>query len=169
MQWSLNAEAAGIISATIYTARGIRSACRAEGKVSEIRKLYDRQKPDVNEDLTKSDARLSHLEGVCPLCQQALSEVFKDFPCLLHQGTELKKWVKRLPHPKHSHYRNTIAQNEWIKWNVFDSMVNYVFCQECVVKGLGISTQRLSQQHKVKQNSFEHPITKKKAQVKAEH
>ena len=127
----------------------------------------------VNEDLTKSVSGSPHLEGVCPLCQQALSEVAKGFHRLRHQGTELKKRVKRLPHPKHperSHYKNTIAQNEWIRANVFDSMGNYLFCQECVVKGLRISKQRLSRQRKVKQNSFQHPITKKKkSEVEAEH
>ena len=37
-------------------------------------------------------------------------------------------------------------------------MGNYLFCQECVVKALKISNQKLSRQWKVKQRLFQHPI-----------
>ena len=50
--------------------------------------------------------------------------------------------------------------------NVFDSMGNYLYCQECVVKAVKVSKQRLARQRKVKRNAFKHPIkTMKKSEV----
>ena len=44
-------------------------------------------------------------------------------------------------------------------------MGNYIYCQECIVKGLHISKQRLARQRKVKKS---YPITKKtKLEVEA--
>jgi len=54
---------------------------------------------------------------------------------LKHRGSELKKRKQKLPNPKHPDrlpYRNLILQNEWLQANVFDSVGNYLFCEECV-------------------------------------
>ena len=48
---------------------------------------------------------------------------------------------------------------------MFDSMSNYLFCQECVVKALRVSKQRLAHQRSVRRNTFQHPI---KRMVKSE-
>ena len=115
-----------------------RRSSRLENYISgKSRKAYR-----VHEDVTRSAEGSPHMEGVCSVCQQGLARVAEGFHRLRHQGTELKKRVKILPHPKHperTHYRNIIAQNEWLRANVFDSMGNYLFCQECIVKGLRIS------------------------------
>ena len=95
------------------------------------------------------------------MCSTSLSRVAKGFPCIKNQGTELKRHKNRLLHPKHTechHYWNTAAENEWIRLNILDTMGNYLFCQECVVKALKISKQKLSRQWKVKQRLFQHPI-----------
>ena len=145
-----------------------RRSSRLENYISgKSRKAYR-----VHEDVTRSAEGSPHMEGVCSVCQQGLARVAEGFHRLRHQGTELKKRVKILPHPKHperTHYRNIIAQNEWLRANVFDSMGNYLFCQECIVKGLRISKQRLAHQRQVKKSFFQHPITKKtKLEVEAE-
>ena len=49
---------------------------------------------------------------------------------------------------------------------MFDSMSNYLFCQECVVKALRVSKQRLARQRTVKWNAFQHLI--KKADVESD-
>ena len=57
-----------------------------------------------------------------------------------------------------------MAQNEWIRGNIFDAMGNYIFCHDCVRKALGVSKQRLSRQRQVKRRLFQQPereMTKK--------
>ena len=59
------------------------------------------------------------------------------FTRLAHHGSELKKRRKRYPNPKNTsraHYQNVIAQNKWIRGNIFYSMGNYLYCHDCVLK-----------------------------------
>ena len=75
----------------------------------------------VHEDIRRSVEESPRMEGVCSVCQQGLARFAEGFHRLRHQGTELKKQMKMLPQPKHperTHYRNTIAQNEWLRANV---------------------------------------------------
>ena len=94
------------------------------------------------------------------------------FHQLKHRGSELKKRKQKLPNPKHPdrpHYRNLILQNEWLRANVFDSVGNYLFCQECVKKALKISSQRLARQRSVKRSANTTPLFKmKKSEIEAE-
>ncbi len=116
----------------------------------------------LNSDVEQAAQRSPQLEGVCTTCAPCLSQVANGFHRLKHQGTELKKRKNCLPnlkHPERSHYINAIAQNEWIQGNIFDCMANYLFCQECAVKALGVS-KRLTHQQQVKRKAFQHPIRK---------
>lgn len=88
---------------------------------------------------------------------------------MVRQGTELKKRKKRLPiphHPERDHYRDLVLQNEWLQANVFDAMGNYLFCQECIVKALHVSKQRLARQRAIKRDTVQSNIkTLKKSEV----
>lgn len=83
--------------------------------------------------------------GVCKQCSQALAKMRAGFQKLKQQGSELKKRKKRYPAPKRAngeHYRDLVAQNAWIRNNIFDAMGNYIFCHSCVIKAL---VERLAQ------------------------
>ena len=98
------------------------------------------------------------IDGVCSQCAPALSKVIGGFHKLRQQGSELKKRKKRYPVPKNpdrNHYRDLVAQNAWIRGNVFDPMGNYLFCHACVCNSLGVSKQRLSRQRQVKRKLFQ--------------
>ena len=102
------------------------------------------------------------IDGVCKQCAPALGNVIEGFRKLKHQGSELKKRRKRYPAPKHAdreHYRDLVAQNAWIRGNIFDPMGNYLFCHDCVRKALGISKQRLARQRQVKRKLFKQQET----------
>lgn len=76
-------------------------------------------------DDSLKDSSSSQLEGVCNYCSQPF---MKDFRKLTHHGSELKK-QKRYPDPKddsRAHYQDVIAQNEWIRGNIFNSMGDYL-------------------------------------------
>ena len=45
-----------------------------------------------------------------------------------------------------------------MRGNLFDSMGNYLFCHECIVKGLSVSPQHLSRQRNTKRSLFQKPI-----------
>ena len=103
-------------------------------------------------------------EGVCSYCSPALTKIAESFHRLKHQGSELKKRKCSYPSPKvagREHYRNVVAQNEWLRGNTYDSMGNYLFCHQCVRKVLHISKQRLSRQRAIKRKQFQHPVVKK--------
>ena len=79
------------------------------------------------------DGNETVLDDVCKQCNPAFAKIVEGFCKLVHQGSELKKRKKRYPAPKHEdrvHYRNVVAQNEWIRGNIFDAMGNYLFCHE---------------------------------------
>ena len=99
------------------------------------------------------------MEGVCAYCSVALSKIAEGFHRLKHQGSELKKWKTTYPSPKDTqreHYRNLVAQNEWLHGNIYDAMGNYLFCHQCLRKALHISKQRLSRQRAVKRKLFQY-------------
>ena len=52
--------------------------------------------------------------------------------------------------PDKSHYRNLVAQNQWIRSNLFDGLGNYRYCQACITAVYGIGSQRLAHQRSVK-------------------
>ena len=66
-----------------------------------------------------------------------------------------------LPHPKKpdkQHYRNLVAQNAWIRANLFDALGNYKYCSACILQTLGIGSQRLAHQRSIKQREALTPL-----------
>ena len=56
------------------------------------------------------------------------------------------------------HYRDLVAQNEWLRENIFDAMGNYLFCARCVCSAFRISPQRLSRQRNIKRSQSQLPV-----------
>ena len=101
---------------------------------------------------------VTHIEGICDECVPALAKIVEGFYRLRHQGTELKKRRTGYPEPKRQgtgHYQNIVAQNEWLRNNIFDAMRDYLFCHDSVQKALHVSQQRLSRQRKIKRRLFQ--------------
>ena len=104
---------------------------------------------------------------MCKQCNPAFGKIVEGFRKLVHQGSELKKREKGIQLQKHEdrvHYCNIVAQNEWIRGNIFDAMRNYLFCHDCVQKALDVSKQCLSRQRQVQHRLFQQPereMTKK--------
>ena len=98
----------------------------------------------------------------------ALSRVQQSFFGLKMQGSEIKR--RRVPtNEDKQHYRNLVAQNEWLRANVFDAMGNYLFCQQCITAALQISKQRLVRQRCMKRNQYQKPVVEmSKENVRAE-
>ena len=72
--------------------------------------------------------------------------------------------------PDKSHYRNLVAQNEWIRSNLFDALGNYKFCQSCINSVLEIGTQRLAHQWTIKRRQALLPkVTMTKSDVINKH
>ena len=131
--------------------RWVREKIRAD-KCKRYLSGGSRKTYKISRDLDESLETSPQLPGVCSCRASALAQVAEGFKQLRHHGTELKKRKRSLPHPKHpnrDHYRNAHMQNEWIRGNIFDTMGNYLFCHQCVVKALSVSPQRLSRQRKV--------------------
>ena len=77
------------------------------------------------ESLSTSLTESAGLDGICSSCAPMLERIAKGFKELKHHRTTLRKRKRRLPQPKfpdRPYYRNVIAQNEWIRGNLFDSM-----------------------------------------------
>ena len=56
-----------------------------------------------------------------------------------------------------------IAQNQWIRESLFDGHGNYLYCHECI---LGLGSQRLVHQRRIKQELSQHTmVTKSKREV----
>lgn len=134
----------------------LRASTRKRYLSSESRKAYK-----VRKNLDGSLETSPMLPGVCSRCTSPLARIVEGFKQLRHQGTELKKRKRSLPCPKvpnRDHYRNVRMQNEWIRGNLFDSMGNYLFCHQCIVRALSVSPQRLSRQRKVKRSMLQRPV-----------
>ena len=55
-------------------------------------------------------------------------------------------------------YRDLTAQNAWLRSNIFDAVVNHLFCIKCVCGALHVSPQRLRRQEGLKRDLFQTPI-----------
>lgn len=89
----------------------------------------------------------------CPTCKPVLEQIKSNFLSLVRSDLELRHSKRVLPNPVKPdklHYRNLVAQNEWIRSNLFDALGNYRFCQTCITSVLEIGTQRLSHQRTIK-------------------
>ena len=43
-----------------------------------------------------------------------------------------------------------VAQNQWIRENLFDAHGNYLYCVTCIVDNLGVYTERLARHRQIK-------------------
>ena len=113
---------------------------RQQGRAAKRKRYFSGKSRKVYQLRRELDKSLDStmLPGVRSSCAPALEQIAEGFKQLKHHGTELKKRKCRLPYPKKpnsDHYRNLQMQNEWMRGNLFDSMGNYLFCHECIVKG----------------------------------
>ena len=89
------------------------------------RKAYKLRK-DIDTDQKCMGSPPHMPEQVCHNCSVALFRVQQSFFGLKMQGSDIKR--RRVPtNEDKQHYRNLIAQNEWLRANVFDAMGNYCF------------------------------------------
>ena len=51
-----------------------------------------------------------------------------------------------------------IAQNQWMRENLFDVHGNYLYCMKCIVHSLGVHTQRLARQRQIKIRLCQEPV-----------
>ena len=59
----------------------------------------------------------------------------------------------------HCHlFISTTEQNQWLRENFFDVHGNYLYCLACIVSNLGVHTERLSRQRKIKVNQCQAPV-----------
>ena len=134
-----------------------------EGK---SRKAYRLQR-DITDGQQSQELPPNLSDKVCCSCSQPLSRIKQMFNALKRQGSDLRKRRKSVqerdtletPGSEQPRYRNLVLQNEWLRGNVFDTMGNYLFCQECVCAALQISKQRLSRQRNIKRKQYQTPIT----------
>lgn len=62
--------------------------------------------------------------------------------------------------------RNIHAQNKWLRQNIFDSLGNYIYCQQCVQSVLEVNSDRLANQRKIKRSlAFSSIVEMKKCEV----
>ena len=102
------------------------------------RKAY-RVKQDIEDAQMRMGSPPTLSVKVCHSYSNPLSCIKEMFNGLKRQGSDLRK--RRGEHTRrHIHdsrlrtnsYRNLVLQNEWLRANIFDTMGNYLFCQECV-------------------------------------
>ena len=97
----------------------------------------------------------------CLSCAPVLDKLKGTFNSLVRRDKELRHSKLVLPQPRKPdklHYRNLVAQNQWIRNNLFDALGNYRYCQKCITKVLGIGTQRLACQRVIRRREALIPI-----------
>ena len=90
----------------------------------------------------------------CTSCKPTLEKLQPVFECFVRSDVELRYRKRVLPEPRRSdkaHYSNLVAQNEWIRSNLFDALGNYRDCQTCITEVYGIGSQWLAYQRSVNQ------------------
>lgn len=115
-----------------------------EGRSRKVHKL----RHDVEEGL-----RAEQPNHPCTSCKPALEKMLDVFQSFVRSDIELRHRKRVLPEPRKPdklHFRNLVAQNEWIRNNLFDGLGNYCYCQACITEVYGIGSQRLAHQRSVK-------------------
>ena len=113
------------------------------------------------EEDCRDTASNSTRSGGCTTCAPVLETCKHAFQLLIRQGAELRHCKSVLPNPKKpdvQHYRNRVKQNAWIRSNLFDALGNYKYCSACIISILGIGSQRLLHQRRIKQREAHIPI-----------
>ena len=121
-----------------------------EGRSRKVHKLRN----DAEQGLKADQAHARETtHGPCTSCRPALEKLQPVFDSFVRSDLELRHSKRVLPEPKKpdkTHYRNLVAQNEWIRSNLFDGLGNYRYCQSCITEVYGIGSQRLAHQRSVK-------------------
>ena len=155
-----------------------KDACTAylKGKSRKPHKLRTDLQRGLSDDTTShSDARndTSTRKSPCTTCDPVLKQLKLHFDSLVRQGLDLRKRKRKLLSPRKPnklHYRNLVAQNKWIRSNLFDALGNYKYCQRCITLILKIGTQRLAHQRTVKQCQAHAPLVHMtKSEVLVDH
>lgn len=97
----------------------------------------------------------------CLTCKPVLEQIKPIFQSFVRTDIELRHSTRVLPNPRKPnklHYRNLVAQNEWIQSNLFDAVGNYRYCQSCINSVLQVGTQRLSHQRTIKRRQVLLPL-----------
>jgi len=156
--------------------RRCKDACTTylKGKSRKPHKLRTDLQRGLSDDTTShSDARndTSTRMSPCTTCDPVLKQLKLHFDSLVRQGLDLRKRKRKLPRkPNKLHYRNLVAQNKWIRSNLFDALGNYKYCQRCITLILKIGTQRLAHQRTVKQRQAHAPLVHMtKSEVLVDH
>ena len=80
--------------------------------------------------------------GICSQCDPVLSRYRDIFLKMVHQGSELKRKKAIHPNPKKDDAipsRDVVKQNEWLRQNCYDSLGNYLYCNNCIQSALGLT------------------------------
>ena len=97
----------------------------------------------------------------CTDCKPVLEKLLPKFESFVCSDIELRHRKRVLPNPRKPdklHYRNLVAQNEWIRCYLFDALGNYQYCQVCITDTFGIGCQRLAHQRSVKRRQALIPL-----------
>ena len=147
-----------------------------KGKSHKPHKLRTDLQQGLSYDTTNhSDTRdrANACKSPCTICYPVLKQLKPHFDSLVRQGLDLRKRKRQLPTPKKPdklHYRNLVAQNKWIRSNLFDALGNYKYCQKCITMILKIGTQQLAHQTAVKQHQAHAPLVHMtKSEVLVDH
>ena len=108
-----------------------------------------------------STTSASIVRSKCLSCTPVLEQLKVNFDSLVQTGRELRHCKRVLPEPRKPdklHYRNLVAQNQWIRNNLFDDLGNYHYCQKCIHKVLKIGTQHLAHQRAIKRQEALIPL-----------
>ena len=124
-----------------------------EGRSRKAHKLRQDIETGLQEQPTTSNAQSSTTESSCTNCKPVLEKLLPTFQAFTRRDIELRHRKRVLPNPRKpdkQHYRNLVAQNEWIRGNLFDALGNYRFCQACISETLQVGSQRLAHQRTIK-------------------
>ena len=75
----------------------------------------------------------------CLSCTPVLEKVKGIFNSFVCRDQELRHSKRVLPEPRKPdklNYCNLVAQNHWIRSNLFDALGNYKYCQKCITRVL---------------------------------
>ena len=132
-----------------------------EGRSRKVHKLRHDIETGLQEQPATSSAQPSTilqdlLVLAANLCWKKLLPTFQTFT---RRDIELRHRKRVLPNPRKpdkQHYRNLVAQNEWIWGNLFDALR---YCQACISETLQVNgSQRLARQRTIKRRQALIPL-----------
>lgn len=132
-----------------------------EGRARKVHKLRHDVEIGLKEGASHQPEEPSNSRKLCTDCKPVLEKLLPKFESFVRSDIELRHRKRVLPNPRKPdklHYRNLVAQNEWIRCNLFDALGNYRYCQVCITNTLGIGTQRLTHQRSVKRRQTLIPL-----------